>query len=63
VPARDKRNRSMRGPDVDTNTAVAEIGSAVYVAVTRARRRLIVPEALRHWIEEISGHGSSRLAG
>lgn len=32
----------------------AAIVSAVYVAVTRARQRLIAPEALRDWIEEIS---------
>lgn len=34
---------------------IAEAGSAVYVAVTRARRRLLVPERLRHWIEQVSG--------
>jgi hypothetical protein len=34
---------------------LAAVGSAIYVAVTRAQRRLIVPEQLRHWIEEISG--------
>lgn len=32
----------------------AAIVSAVYVAVTRARQRLIAPEGLRDWIEEIS---------
>lgn len=34
--------------------AFATIGSAIYVAVTRAKRRLIVSEGLRNWIEEIS---------
>lgn len=33
---------------------LAVVGSAIYVAVTRARRRLIVPEQLRNWIEDIS---------
>lgn len=43
--------------------ALAAAGSAVYVAVTRARRQLIVPERLRNWIEEISQSVSSRRAG
>lgn len=34
--------------------ALAAAGSALYVAVTRAQRHLIVPERLRNWIEEIS---------
>ena len=36
------------------STTFAERGSEIYVAVTRATRRLIVPEKLRNWIEEIS---------
>ena len=32
----------------------AAVNSAIYVAVTRARRRLIAPRRLRNWIEEIS---------
>jgi hypothetical protein len=33
--------------------AFAEAGSTLYVALTRARRRLILPRGVRHWIEEI----------
>jgi hypothetical protein len=39
----------------------AAVSSAIYVAVTRARRRLIVPQRLRHWIEQISGHQASPI--
>jgi len=39
------------GTERDT---LAAAGSALYVAVTRAQRHLIVPERLRNWIEEIS---------
>ncbi|HEY6645146.1 AAA family ATPase [Povalibacter sp.] len=39
--------------------AFAAASSAIYVAVTRARRRLIVPGRLRSWIEEISGRRGS----
>jgi len=59
----DVRNREfesvMLAPDVldwarDAGSkARAESVSAVYVAVTRARQRLIVPKRLRSWIEEI----------
>lgn len=34
--------------------AFGAAGSVIYVAVTRARRRLIVPARLRNWVEEIS---------
>lgn len=34
--------------------SIAAVGSAIYVAVTRAKRDLIVPERLRDWLEEIS---------
>lgn len=34
--------------------ALAAASSSIYVAVTRARRRLIVPERLREWLEEIA---------
>ena len=41
------------------HAALAAASSSIYVAVTRARRRLILPERLRNWIEEISaGSGS-----
>lgn len=60
----DVRNREfeavMLAPEVvdrvwgAERTALAAASSAVYVAVTRAQRRLIVPERLRNWIEEIS---------
>jgi hypothetical protein len=43
--------------------ALAAAGSALYVAVTRARRQLIVPERLRNWIEEISQSASGRRWG
>ncbi|MFC4313042.1 hypothetical protein ACFPN2_28430 [Steroidobacter flavus] len=39
----------------------AAASAALYVAVTRAQHRLIVPERLRHWLEEISARrGTSR---
>lgn len=34
--------------------ALGRVGSGIYVAVTRSKRRLILPEGLRNWIEEIS---------
>jgi hypothetical protein len=37
------------------SVALATASSSIYVAVTRARRRLIAPERLRQWIEEIAG--------
>jgi hypothetical protein len=37
------------------SVALAAASSSIYVAVTRARHRLIVPERLRQWIEEIKG--------
>jgi hypothetical protein len=40
--------------DRAARVALASAGSAVYVAVTRAQRRLMVPESLRNWIDEIS---------
>lgn len=43
--------------------ALAVAGSAVYVAVTRARHKLIVPERLRNWIEEISQANAGRRWG
>jgi hypothetical protein len=58
----DVRNREfpsvMLAPDIvdwvrDTRD-IAPAASAVYVAVTRAQRRLIIPRRLRSWIEEIS---------
>lgn len=33
---------------------IGAVGSAIYVAVTRAKQRLFIPEELRSWIEEIS---------
>ncbi|MBM0105985.1 AAA family ATPase [Steroidobacter sp. S1-65] len=39
--------------------ALAAASSSIYVAVTRARRRLIVPERLRQWIEEITTRRNS----
>ncbi|HWK72974.1 MAG TPA: AAA family ATPase [Povalibacter sp.] len=60
----DVRNREfetvMLAPEVvdrvwgAERVALAAAGSALYVAITRAQRRLIVPERLRNWIEEIS---------
>ena len=41
------------------SSKLAAAASAVYVAVTRARRRLIAPERLRDWIEQISGGGAA----
>lgn len=35
--------------------ALAAASSSIYVAVTRARHQLIVPERLRQWVEEIKG--------
>jgi hypothetical protein len=43
--------------------ALAAVGSTIYVAVTRARRRLIVPEELRNWVEEISKGERGTLSG
>jgi energy-coupling factor transporter ATP-binding protein EcfA2 len=37
------------------SAALAAASSSIYVAVTRARHRLIVPERLRQWIEELKG--------
>jgi hypothetical protein len=37
----------------------AAASAALYVAVTRAQHRLIVPERLRNWLEEISARGSA----
>lgn len=61
----DVRNREfeavMLAPEVverawsTERDALAAAGSALYVAVTRARRQLLVPERLRSWIEEVSG--------
>lgn len=66
----DVRNREfeavMLAPEVvdrawvSERAALAAGGSAIYVAVTRAQRRLIVPQRLRNWIEEISGSGRAR---
>jgi hypothetical protein len=36
------------------HATLASTGSGIYVAVTRAVNRLIVPTQLRNWIEEIS---------
>lgn len=33
---------------------LAVTGSAIYVAVTRAKRKLFVPETLRNWVEEVT---------
>ena len=41
----------------------AAFGSAMYVALTRARRRLIVPETLRSWIEEVAARQGTPLLG
>ena len=50
----------MLAPDifncVDTAPKAA-FSSAIYLGVTRARKRLTVPEGLRHWIEDISETG------
>lgn len=69
----DVRNREfdsvMLAPELADNawnaqrTALAAAGSAIYVAVTRARHQLIVPERLRNWIEEISQSASGRRWG
>jgi hypothetical protein len=60
----DVRNREfdtvMLVPDVidrawnTKQAALAAASSAIYVAITRARHRLMAPERLRNWIEEIS---------
>ncbi|ASJ76041.1 AAA family ATPase [Granulosicoccus antarcticus] len=50
----------MLAPDVFNAVETASraaFSSAIYVGVTRARKRLMVPEELRHWIEEISATG------
>lgn len=39
----------------------AAFGSSIYVTLTRARRRLIVPDGLRHWIEALSAPRGSAL--
>ena len=41
------------------SNALAAASSSIYVAVTRARSRLIVPERLQQWIEEITSRRSS----
>lgn len=38
----------------------AEFSSAIYIGVTRAKHKLIVPEALRNWIEEITANPQSQ---
>lgn len=38
----------------------AAASAALYVAVTRAQQRLIVPERLRNWLEEISARSRTR---
>ncbi len=43
------------------SVALAAASSSIYVAVTRARHRLIVPERLREWIEEMSSRRIVRL--
>ncbi|HEX2100730.1 MAG TPA: hypothetical protein VHF69_08710, partial [Candidatus Synoicihabitans sp.] len=60
----DVRNREFSGvmlaPELvdgawdESKEGFAAASSAVYVAVTRARHRLIVPQRLRNWLEEIS---------
>jgi hypothetical protein len=60
----DVRNREfeavMLAPEIldhawsTERAALAAVGSAIYVAATRAERRLIIPERLGNWIEEIS---------
>jgi hypothetical protein len=64
------RNREfdsvMLSPDVVSrvftveNAALAAASSAVYVAVTRAKAKLIAPMQLRNWVEEISASQSRR---
>ena len=54
----------MLAPDVLRDVGVrrrAAFAASMYVALTRARRRLIVPEGLRHWIEEISAPGPAAI--
>lgn len=41
-----------------TSGEFAAISSVIYVSVTRAQRRLIVPERFRDWLEEISARQS-----
>ncbi|MGQ7845284.1 AAA family ATPase [Granulosicoccus sp. 3-233] len=51
----------MLTPDVvsaSANLSRAAFSSAIYVAVTRARKQLILPESLRQWIEEISARSA-----
>ena len=51
----------MLTPDIinaSAHLSRAAFGSAIYVGVTRARKRLILPESLRHWIEEISARSA-----
>jgi hypothetical protein len=65
----DVRNREFSGvmlvPEVVESvwdlrrSDYAAASAALYVAVTRAQHRLIVPERLRHWLEEISSRGRS----
>lgn len=45
------------------SVTLAAASSSIYVAVTRARHRLIVPERLRQWIEEISGRRGTGAQG
>lgn len=50
-------NTVMLAPDVISASAHlsrAAFSSAIYVGVTRARKRLILPESLREWVEELS---------
>lgn len=51
----------MLAPDVlraSASQSRAAFSSAIYVGVTRARKRLILPESLREWIEEISARST-----
>lgn len=51
----------MLAPDVINSSAHlsrAAFSSAIYVGVTRARKRLILPESLRQWIEDISARSA-----
>ena len=40
---------------------IAAVGSSIYVAVTRAKQSLILPEGLRNWIEEISATSNKTI--
>jgi|GEM_PF-2220038 len=56
----------MLAPDLLGDEATlgrAAFGASMYVALTRARRRLIVPDGLRHWIEESSARDGARRPG